>query len=92
MYYKDYRIDTIEHQHGRWRATIRRRDGRKIVVDSGQCHDFLTTPSDSFSPRHAIERACKAIDGGVLIERNGSRNGQKAERPTEGSVQSVGNT
>jgi hypothetical protein len=76
VYYKDYRIDTIERQHGRWRAIVRRRDGRKIVVDGGQCHDFLTTPYDSFSARHAIEGACKAIDDGVPIKRNGSRNGR----------------
>jgi hypothetical protein len=66
--YKGFLIDPVETSSGRWRAKIRRPDGRKIkVVVTEVEHDSITTGGmETFSAEAAIETAKQAIDGGGM--------------------------
>jgi hypothetical protein len=66
--YKGFHIDPFKSSAGRWRAHIRRSDGRKIkvAVPAGDEHDFIDTGMESFSAEATFEVAKKLIDGGGL--------------------------
>lgn len=66
--YKDYLIEPLETSPGRWRARMRRADGRKIKVHiTGNEVDSLTTSGmESFSIDDAVQLAKEAIDGGGM--------------------------
>ena len=69
--YKGFLIEPFQPEPGtgRWRAKIRRADGRKIkVVVTGDQHDSITTGGmEAFSAEAAIETAKEAIDGGGTL-------------------------
>jgi len=65
--YKDYSIEPFEREPGRWRATIKRLDGKKIkAVGSDTPFPSVTTSADCLSEQTAIELARKGIDGGGM--------------------------
>jgi hypothetical protein len=65
--YKDYIIDTFKRDTDRWRATIRRSNGKKIrVAVPPSVVDEVTTSADALTAEKAIGLAKKAIDGGGL--------------------------
>ena len=66
--YKAYVIDAFRRDTDRWRATIRRSDGKKIrVAVPPSVLDETTTSADALTAEKAVEFAKKAIDGGGLI-------------------------
>jgi hypothetical protein len=66
--YKAYVIDAFRRDTDRWRATIRRSDGKKIrVAVPPSVVDQTTTSVDALTAEKAVELAKKAIDGGGLI-------------------------
>jgi hypothetical protein len=68
MDYKQYLIETYEREPARWRARIRRLDGRHIRVHVPQMeHASITTSDDSLTPETAINLAKKVIDAGRMI-------------------------
>ncbi len=68
MTYKAYVIDAFKRDTDRWRATIRRLDGKKIrVAFPPSVLDETTTSADALTAEKAVELARKAIDAGGLI-------------------------
>jgi hypothetical protein len=66
--YKAYIIDAFERDTDRWRATIRRSNGKKIrVAFPPSMLNEATTSADALTAEKAVEFAKKAIDGGGLI-------------------------
>jgi hypothetical protein len=65
--YKAYVIDAFQRDTDRWRATIRRLDGKKIrVAFPRSVLDQATTSTDALTAEKAAEFARKAIDSGGL--------------------------
>jgi hypothetical protein len=66
--YKDYVIDTFQRDTDRWRATIRRSNGKKIRVTFplSVCNE-TTTSADALTAEKAVEHARAAIDNGELV-------------------------
>ena len=65
--YKAYVIDAYRRDTDRWRATIRRSNGKKIrVAFPPSVLDEATTSADALTAEKAVELAKKAIDGGEL--------------------------
>ena len=65
--YKAYVIDTFQRDTDRWRANIRRLNGKKIRVASPpSVLDQATTSADALTAEKAVELAKKAIDAGGL--------------------------
>jgi len=66
--YKAYIIHAFKRDTDRWRATIRRSNGKKIrVAVPPSVLDQATTSADALTAEKAVEFAKKAIDGGGLI-------------------------
>lgn len=66
--YKAYVIDAFLRDTDRWRATIRRLDGKKIrVATPSSVLDEATTSADALTAGKAVELAKKEIDAGRLI-------------------------
>jgi hypothetical protein len=65
--YKAYVIDAFRRDTDRWRANIRRLNGKKIrVAVPPAVLDEATTSADALTAEKAIEFAKKAIDNGGL--------------------------
>jgi hypothetical protein len=65
--YKAYVIDAFQRDTDKWRATIRKLDGKKIrVAFPPSVLDETTTSTDALTAEKAVELAKKAIDGGGL--------------------------
>jgi len=66
--YKAYVIDAFKRDTDRWRATIRRSNGKKVrVAVPPSVLDEATTSADALTAEKAVELAKKTIDGGGLI-------------------------
>jgi hypothetical protein len=65
--HKAYVIDAFQRDTDKWRATIRRSDGKKIRnAFPPSVLDEATTSTDTLTAEKAVELAKKAIDGGGL--------------------------
>jgi hypothetical protein len=67
--YKDYRIEAYQTEIRRWRARIRRLDGKKVkVAGMGEQHEFLPTTAarGAMTARTAIDVAKSLIDDGGI--------------------------
>jgi hypothetical protein len=65
--HKAYVIDAFQRDTDKWRATIRRLDGKKIrVAFPPSVLDEATTSADALTAEKAVELAKKAVDGGGL--------------------------
>jgi hypothetical protein len=65
--HKAYVVDAFQRDTDKWRATIRRSDGKKIrVAFPPSVLDETTTSTDALTAEKAVELAKKAIDGGGL--------------------------
>ena len=65
--YKAYVIDAFQRDTDRWRANIRRLNGKKIrVAVPPSVLDEATTSADALTAEKAVELAKKAIDAGGL--------------------------
>ena len=66
--YKSYIIDAYERGTGRWRATITRQDGKKILVSVPPTeHVQVITVADTLTSQEAVSLAKLRIDGGGMI-------------------------
>jgi hypothetical protein len=66
--YKQYLIETFEREPKRWRARIKRIDGRNIRVHVPQMeHASITTVDDALTAEIASDLAKKVIDAGRMI-------------------------
>jgi len=65
MNYKHFVIHPIEHEPGKWRATIRRADGSAVTCERTKLDSF-TTSADTPTSEDAVRLACRAIDAGAL--------------------------
>jgi hypothetical protein len=66
--YKAYVIDAFQRDTDRWRATVRRLNGKKIrVIFPPSVLDEVTTSADALTAEKAVELARTMIDGGGLI-------------------------
>jgi len=67
LVYKDYLIDAFKRDTDRWRATIRRSNGKKIrIAFPPAVRDEATTVADAISAEKAVEFAKRAIDAGEV--------------------------
>jgi hypothetical protein len=65
--YKAYVIDAFQRDTDRWRANIRKLNGKKIrVAVPPSVLDEATTTADALTAEKAVELAKKAIDAGGL--------------------------
>ena len=67
--YKNYRIEAYQTEIRRWRARIRRLDGKKVkVAATGEQHEFLPTTGarGAMTARSAIDVAKALIDDGSI--------------------------
>lgn len=65
--YKAFVIDAFQRDTDKWRATIRRLNGKKIrVAVPPSVLDEATTSADALTAEKAVELAKQAIDGGGL--------------------------
>jgi hypothetical protein len=65
--YKAFVLDAFQRDKDRWRATIRRSNGKKIrVAVPLSVLDETTTSADALTAEKAVELAKHAIDGGEL--------------------------
>src|SRR5205807_7880907 len=65
--YKAYVIDAFQRDTDKWRATIRRLDGKKIrVAVPPAVLDEVTTSADALTAEKAVELAKRSIDLGGL--------------------------
>ncbi|WP_342722945.1 hypothetical protein AAFG07_27485 [Bradyrhizobium sp. B097] len=66
--YRDFVIDAYRRDVDRWRATIRRSNGKKIRIASPpSVRDEATTTADAITAEKAIEFARRAIDIGEVL-------------------------
>ena len=66
--YKNFLIDAYRRDTDRWRATIRRANGKKIqIAFPPSVRDEATTTADAITAEKAIEFAKRAIDAGEVI-------------------------
>jgi hypothetical protein len=66
--HKAYVIDAFQRDTDKWRATIRRSDGKKIrVTVPPSVRDEFTTSTDALTAEKAVEFAKKTIDGFGVI-------------------------
>ena len=65
--YKAFVIDAFQRDTDKWRATIRRLNGKKIRLASPPAVlDEVTTSADALTAEKAVELAKRSIDGGGL--------------------------
>jgi hypothetical protein len=65
--YKQYLIETFEREPMRWRARIRRLDGRNIRVHVPQMeHASIVTVEDTATAETAARLAKRVIDAGGM--------------------------
>lgn len=65
MQYKQFTISVYEREPGRWRARVRRTNGRTLIAGSGKLQEFVTA-SDSASDADAMAMGIEAIDAGAF--------------------------
>ncbi|MBR0868824.1 hypothetical protein JQ633_00530 [Bradyrhizobium tropiciagri] len=66
--YRDFVIDAYRRDVDRWRATIRRSNGKKIrIAFPPSVRDEATTTSDAITAEKAVEFARRAIDLGEVL-------------------------
>jgi hypothetical protein len=69
--YKEFIVKAFEQKPGKWRARVKRSDGKPLMVSGGgrvKVDEFLTG-SDSLTPADALLKAIAAIDAGAFSHR-----------------------
>jgi hypothetical protein len=68
MQYKQYTVQTFERELGKWRASVRRTDGRLLWKGRARIRSFVTA-MDATTPQRALQMALAAIDRGAFSRR-----------------------
>lgn len=81
--YKDFIIKALEPEPGRWRASIKRLDGKPIMLVGPRRVklDQFVTGVDSSAPRDALLLAISAVDAGAFSRRSGRAEREAAVSP-----------
>jgi len=81
--YKHFIIKALEPKPGKWRASIKRLDGKPIMlVGPGRVKlDQFVTGADSSTPRDALLLAIAAVDAGAFSRRSGRAEGEATIGP-----------
>jgi len=69
--YREFFVKAFEQQPGKWRAKVKRCDGRPLMVvghNRLKIEEFVTSP-DSLTPDDALLKAITAIDAGAFSRR-----------------------
>ncbi len=67
MEYKRFVLQTFEREPGKWRASIRRADGKPVKVIGGKKLEKSVTRFDAGTAVAAIRMAMTAIDAGTFV-------------------------
>ena len=67
MEYKRFFLQAFEREPGKWRANIRRADGKPMKVISGKKLEKSGTRFDAGTAAAAIRMAMAAIDAGTFV-------------------------
>lgn len=65
MEYKEFTISGYERELGKWRARVRRTNGRALIAGRAKLMEFVTAV-DSRSEADAMAMAMEAIDAGTF--------------------------
>jgi hypothetical protein len=65
MQYKKYTVQKFERDLGKWRASVRRTDGRLLWKGRARIRSFVTG-IDATTPQRALQMALAAIDRGAF--------------------------
>ena len=65
MQYKQYTVQAFERELEKWRASVRRTDGRFLWKGRAKIRSFVTG-IDATTPQRALQMALAAIDGGAF--------------------------
>jgi len=65
MQYKQYTVQAFERELGKWRASVRRTDGRLLWKGRAKVRSFVTG-IDETTPQRALQMALAAIDRGAF--------------------------
>ena len=65
MQYKRYTVQTFERELGKWRASVRRTNGRRLWAGRAKIRHF-GTGIDATTPQRAMQMALAAIDRGAF--------------------------
>lgn len=65
MQYKQFTISVYQREPGKWRARVRRINGRAVLAGSGKLLEFVTA-KDSSSEADAMSMAIETIDARAL--------------------------
>jgi hypothetical protein len=68
MQYKKYTVQTFERGSGKWRASVRRTDGRFLWKGRAKIRSYVTG-MDETTPQRALQMALAAIDRGAFSRR-----------------------
>jgi hypothetical protein len=72
--YKQFIVRLFEQQPGKWRARVKRLDGKPLMVarrGKTKIDEFITSP-DSATPNGALLKAFAAIDAGAFSRPGGA--------------------
>jgi len=72
--YKQFIVKVFEQQPGKWRARVKRLDGKPLMVarrGKAKIDEFITSP-DSATPNGALLKAFAAIDAGAFSRPGGA--------------------
>ena len=67
MEYKRFVVRAFERESGKWRASIRRADGKPVKVIGGRKFEQSVTRFDARTADAAIRMAMAAIDAGTFV-------------------------
>jgi hypothetical protein len=67
--YKQYIVKAFERVPGKWRASVKRSDGRPLMVASRTKLAEFVTGLDSLTAKDALRDALAAIDAGTFFAR-----------------------
>jgi hypothetical protein len=80
--YRQFTISTFEREPGKWRASVRRTNGRPLIAGPRKTLEFVTA-TDASSEADAMTTAIEAIDAGAFA-RATRRSSEKFWRRTTG--------
>ena len=71
MEYKQFIVTAFQQRPGKWRARVKRCDGRPLMVagEKRVTIEEFVTGQDSLTPQDALGRAIEAIDAGAFSRR-----------------------
>ena len=66
MEYKQFTVQAFEREPGKWRASVRRTDGKLVWNGRAKIRTFVTA-IDAPTPEAAMQMALAAIDRGAFL-------------------------